>query len=88
MYIVKYSTGSYSDYREIDIFVTLKKSKATKYVTKFNKILKKYKDHYKQYEEPMVESMNWIKDIHIQYYERWSMLNETNNCFWIEIEER
>jgi hypothetical protein len=46
MYIVKYSAGSYDDYSENVIFVTKSKVKASRYILKFNNILKKWKDYY------------------------------------------
>ena len=50
IYIVRYCGGSYDDWYESNVFVTDKKTTATKYVTKFNKTLKKWKNHYKQFE--------------------------------------
>lgn len=90
MYIVKYSTGSYDDYGVTDIFITDKKSIATKYVTKFNSILKKWNNYYKQFEEtPYEGSCGWIKDeFSEQYFWRWHRLKETNKCWWEEIEVR
>ena len=88
MYIVKYSHGSYADYGTTDIFITDKKSKATKYVTKFNKLLKKWKKYYDQYCDKKFSSFLWIKDEHIQYYNRWSSLREVNTAYWEEIEVR
>ena len=40
IYIVKYYGGSYEDYYETIIFATTNKSKAYKYRTRFNQILK------------------------------------------------
>ncbi|GAG31669.1 unnamed protein product, partial [marine sediment metagenome] len=61
-YIVKYSGGTYDDYYEHNVFVSVNKSKATKYVTKFNNILKKWKDYYAQFEYKKGHSIAWIKD--------------------------
>ena len=51
MFIVKYYGGEYDSHYTKDIFVTNNKRTATKYVTKFNKLLKKWKKHYEQYTE-------------------------------------
>ena len=87
IYIVGYSKGSYSDYQEINIFATSKKSTATKYVTRFNKILKQLEEDNKKFEKPN-DFMNWIKDDCFQYYRRWSEVREINNAFWEELKLR
>jgi hypothetical protein len=84
IYIVGYSKGSYSDYREINIFATSKKSIAIKYVTRFNKILKQLEEDNKRFESPDCV-MNWIKDDCHQYYRRWYEVREINNAFWEEL---
>ena len=66
-YLVSYCGGSYDDYYTSVIFVTDDKKKATKYVTKFNKILKKWKKHYKQYEDKKYGDI-WISDIYQDKY--------------------
>ena len=89
MYIVKYYGGSYNDSYETDVFVTDKKTTATKYVTKFNQILKKWKKHYKQYESKEFGTINWIKDEYVeQHFNRWDSLSNITNCYWEEIEIR
>lgn len=88
MYIVRYSEGKNDDWRENDLFVTFKKSTATKYVTKFNKTLKKWKEHYKRYEGNEF-GIDCIKDEHIdQHFDRWESLNNINNCYCNEVELR
>jgi hypothetical protein len=52
MYIVKYSKGSYDDYVQTVVFVTKSKIKASKYVLKFNNILKKWREYYSINEIP------------------------------------
>ena len=86
IYIVRYSTGSYSDYREINIFATTVKSKAIKYVTRFNKILNDLQENNKRFEDK--SSYNWIKDEYSDYYMRWYQVRETNRAFWEQIEIR
>ena len=88
MYIVRYCVGSYDDSYEVNLFVTNKKTTATKYVTRFNSIFKKWKEHYKQYEETEY-GIAWIKDEYAEkYFDRWNSLRETNKCYWSEIELR
>jgi|GEM_PF-1730107 len=88
MYIVRYCGGSYDDWYEANVFVTDKKTTATKYVTKFNKMLKKWKAHYKQFERKEL-GMTWIKDEYVeQHFNRWNSLRNINNCYWNEIEFR
>lgn len=87
-YIVRYCGGGYDDWCEANVFVTDKKTTATKYVTKFNKLLKKWKEHYKQYEGKKF-GMDWIKDEHVeQHFDRWNRLRNITKCYWNEIELR
>ena len=88
MYIVRYCGGSYDDWYEANVFVTDKKATATKYVTKFNKMLKKWKEHYKQYEDKEF-GMDWIKEEYIeQHLDRWNSLRDITKCYWNKIELR
>jgi hypothetical protein len=89
MYIVRYSSGSYEDYDITDIFVTNKKSNATKYCTKFNRMLERWNKHYEQYEDKKYGGLRWIKDEHAkQHFRRWHMLSNINRCHWEEVEVR
>lgn len=88
MYVVKYCGGDHEDYYEKVIFVTDKKSTATKYVTKFNRILKKWKEYYRQYTENEY-GFEWIKERYVdQYYRRWYSLRNITRCYWEEVEIR
>jgi hypothetical protein len=88
LYIVRYTKGQYDSFEKIDIFVTANKRKATKYVTKFNRILKKWKKHYSQYAESD-GVIDWIKDEYLEkHYKRWYSLRGINECYWQEIEIR
>lgn len=87
VYVVQYSGGSYEDYFTKIIFATTNKTTATKYVTKYNKILKKWKDYYKQYEDSN-RGINWIADKHIRYFERWYIIGKLNGCNYKEINLR
>ena len=78
IYIVMYSEGSYDDYRENIVFATENKNTASKYVRKFNRILKKWKKHYSQYETTKC-GFRWIDDDFIDpYYNRWYSLSKFN----------
>ena len=87
MYIVKYYGGSYDDFYEHIVFVTDNKKTATNYVRKFNSILKKWKDHYKQYTEKKF-MIPWLKDEHIDKYNRWSSLRNVTKCYYEKVEQR
>lgn len=88
IYVVKYCGGSYDDYYSTIIFATLKKSTATKYVTKFNKILGKWKSHYSQYETEEM-GFRWIKKEYIEkHFFRWDALRSISKCYYDEIEMR
>jgi len=88
MYIVRYCGGSYDDWYEANVFVTDKKTTATKYVTKFNKTLKKWKKYYSQFESKEL-GITWIKDEYVeQHFNRWNSLGNIDNCYWNEIELR
>jgi hypothetical protein len=88
IYIVKYTTGDCEHSWDVIIFATTKKSKAVKYAQKFNRILKKWKEYYSQYEYNVC-GMKWIKDECItQHYNRWHKLREYSKCYWEEIEHR
>ena len=52
-YIVYYSSGEYDDYKEVCIFVTESKNKAVRYAQKFNRILKKWKLYFANFEKTL-----------------------------------
>ena len=87
-YLVRYSGGSYDDYYSAVIFVTDKKSTAKKYVTKFNRILKKWKKHYQQFETYKF-GMKWIADEHVEkHFDRWHSLQNITKCYYEEVSFR
>jgi len=89
IYIVKYCGGFFEGYYELTIFATDKKGRATKYASKFNKILKKWKEHYKQYQEVKFDNFVWLKNEHIDnHFNRWSMLQDITRCYIEEVEIR
>ena len=84
-YLVGYCGGSYDDYYSVFIFVTDKKSTATKYVTKFNRILKKWKKYYEQFETDE-SGIKWIADEHVEkHYNRWHSLQNITKCYYKEV---
>ena len=88
IYLCCYSTGEYDDYRVITVFATMNKSKASRWASKFNKILKKWSYYYSQFEDDK-STINWIKDEYVEkYYDRWYSLYKTNNSFIEEVELR
>jgi len=88
-YLVRYSGGDYEeDAFDKIIFVTNKKSTATKYCTKFNKMLKKWQDYYKQFETKKYGIMMWIADEHIDKFSRWNRLQKMNRCYYEVVSAR
>lgn len=84
-YLVRYQGGEYEDYYEKVIFVTNKKSTATKYVTKFNGILKKWKKYYEQFETTKY-GMKWIADEYVQqHFDRWHSLQNISKSYYEEV---
>ena len=88
-YLVRYSGGSYEDAFDVVVFATNKKSTATKYCTKFNKLLKKWQNYYKQFETKKYGIMTWIADEHIdtKFY-RWNKLQKISRCYYEEVSVR
>ena len=74
IYIVKYCGGSYEDWYSTNIFATTKKATATKYVSKFNRILRKWKKYYSQFEEKE-SGIRWLKKEYAEkHFDRWHCL--------------
>lgn len=90
IYIVRYYGGSYDNHYEVLLFATTKKSIATKYVTKFNTILEKWKTYYSQFEEDKYGiGIKQLKDEYIEeYYDRWSSLRNVSRCYYDELNVR
>lgn len=88
-YLCYYSAGGYDDYRNVNIFVTESLTKANKWMRKFNRILKKWKEYYSQFETKGYGSFKWIGDEFIEkHYDRWSSLRNINRAYITEIEIR
>lgn len=85
IYLVKYDVGDYDNYDSYVIFATKSKSKAKKYVSKFNGIVKKWKLYYSQFESNDY-GFNWIKDEYVEkHFYRWNSLREIGRCYYTEI---
>ena len=85
MYLVKYSTGSYDDFYQIEIFVTHDTIKAEKYIEKFNTILNNWKDFIKKYEnDGHRDETKFVDEFSNRYWD----IKETNHAFIEEIEVR
>lgn len=88
IYMAYYSAGSYDDYREVIVFASTDKKKVTKWCTKFNKILKKWKEYYSQFESDRY-GFKWIDEQYVdRYYDRWSSLKKINQASYSEVEVR
>ena len=92
IYIAKYSVGNYDDYGVVDVFVSTDKNKVTKWVTKFNRLLKEYRKFYTKFEVENgdeIWGLPWIKDGYLDdYFDRWNRLRNTNEAFYDMIEIR
>ena len=87
-YLVYYSIGSYEDYKEIQVFTTFDKKKATKWVSKFNRILKQWKENVSVYADKDTY-MKWIKPQFVDdHFDRWNRIIETNTATYEIIEHR
>lgn len=87
-YLVQYCGGSHDDYYSAVVFVTNKKSTATKYCTKFNKLLEKWKTYYSQFEINKC-GITWLADEHIEkHFDRWNSLRDITKCYYEEVSFR
>lgn len=85
IYLCKYSSGSYDDYGEWDVFATFDKDKAQKWVDKFNTKLEKWKEYMISQRDPDDFGGDWPKFPLRRKY--WKII-ETNEAFIEEIEIR
>ena len=79
-YLIKYCGSAYDGYYNTVVFVTNNKSTATKYVSKFNRILKKWTKYYKQFETNKFGG-KWIE----KHYIRWYQLQQITKCYYEEV---
>lgn len=88
IYLVKYCVGEWEDYWETTLFATDSLLVAERYVDKFNSLLNKWKEYYKQFEEFDGFGM-CIKEEYVdQHFLRWSQINKIENAFYEKIEVR
>jgi hypothetical protein len=83
MILVYYTTGCYDDFTRITIFVTEDEELAKRYVEKFNRILKYWKDYW----YTIVNEDNWLEDDEYDFI-RWNQVTETNQAYFEKIEVR
>ena len=90
IYLACYSTGEYDDLGIHVVFASNVKSRVTKWVSKFNKMHKRWKAHYDQYCDDRYEGAlgRWIAEEHYDKSNRWHMLRNINRAYYAEIELR
>ena len=89
IYIVKYSTGYFENYREITIFATMDEIKAKDYISKYNMILDKLKTQYHKYGDHR-GGFSTIKEEfkHSNVFYRFYEVFKLHRCFYEEVELR
>lgn len=87
IYLACYSTGEFGLHI---VFASNVKSRVTKWVTKFNKMHKRWKDHYDQYCDDRFGNImgRWITEENYDKFNRWDMLRNINRAYYDEIELR
>lgn len=90
IYLACYSTGQYEDSETHIVFASNVKSRVTKWVSKFNKMHKRWKAHYDQYCDDRHGDLvgRWIMEEHYDKSYRWHMLRNINRAYCDEIELR
>ena len=86
MYLVKYSTGSYDDYCQIEVFVTKSRETADKYVERFNKKLDYWNEYMKSFKDEygFRDEKKCTTAISYRYYD----ITEVGYSFIEEVEVR
>ncbi len=86
IYIVKYSSGSYDDYYEQNIFATKSLEVASNYIQKFNTKLDYWKGVMMNYanESGYLKDENWNIPVANHFW----TIKDMNRCFMEEIEIR
>ena len=79
IYLVSHSEQNYEDYEEEFIFATTDKQVAYSYADRYNALLKKWRDYYKQFEVKQGACHSGISHLDIKYY-RWITLKNLNGC--------
>ena len=83
MFLVYYTYGGYDTFTRITIFVTEDEELAKRYVEKFNRILK----HWKDYWNTIVNEDNWLDSDEYDFH-RWYQITESNEAEYKKIEVR
>ena len=83
MFLVYYTYGGFDDFTRISIFVTEDEELAKRYVEKFNRILKYWKDYW----NTIVNDDNWLDNDEYDF-RRWYKITETNEAKYKKIEVR
>ena len=90
IFVVKYSSGFYEDYKETIIFATKDEVKANNYIRRYNIILDKLKTYYEKYSNNNRFSYDSIRKefegTKISY--RYHAIYELHQCFYEEVELR
>jgi hypothetical protein len=82
-YIVKYQGGSWDNYYNANVFVTLSEETAKKYTDKANKMLLRWKEYYKKFED---KSGYYDTDVYgIDNYMRWHELKNITDFYFDSI---
>jgi len=86
IYILKYSSGSYDDFYEQNIFATKSLEKACDYIQKFNSKLEYWKDVMKQYSD----EGGYLKEEHynLAITAHFWTIKDMNRCYMEEVEIR
>lgn len=86
-YIVKYSTYLYDEYRVHDVKVFLDRKEAERYMEKFNRVISKAKDFYrdgcKDYHSVSLEEYNTKTEYWDNVYDKFEFYNDISEP-WIE----
>jgi hypothetical protein len=76
IYIVKYCLNNFGGNAKIIIFATKSNMFAKNYCDKFNRILNKWKNYYKQF-----DNCDWLEDENFNKFERWYQLSQIDSCY-------
>lgn len=85
-YIVRYYGGIWEEEFEETIFITDNKKTASDYVERFNRILKKWTEFYKQFIDN--ETGDLKSEEGVDHYLRWYSLQKIAECYYEEISFR
>ena len=84
IFLVMYSTGSWDDYTEINLFATYSEDYAKAYIEKFNTILNKWKQHWKKFDD---DDQLWRQD-GFKNFDRFHQITDMNTAWYYPIQIR